>query len=167
MVLIWAKYLNEFSKGTLSTKINLWKKGTLVNSKDLFIVSGILFCLTNALMISVLRAVFGDYVYLIGNYRIYAALAILFTILLAFQKTNTVRTTYTILFVSIFYWLFSVYTYMPGVVSNQNRLTQSYLDFNSNKGGLGFTADQVSKFKLAETLQEFAKKGIYHPPKIN
>ncbi len=167
MVLIWAKYLNEFSKGTLSTKINLWKKGTLVNSKDLFIVSGILFCLTNALMISVLRAVFGDYVYLIGNYRIYAALAILFTILLAFQKTNTVRTTYTILFVSIFYWLFSVYTYMPGVVSNQNRLTQSYLDFNSNKSGLGFTADQVSKFKLAETLQEFAKKGIYHPPKIN
>ena len=166
MVLIWAKYLYEFGKGTLSTKINLWKKGTLVSSKDLFILSGILFCLTNALMISVLRAVFGDYVYLIGNYRIYAALAILFTILLAFQKINAVRTTYTILFVSIFYWGFSAYTYIPWVVANQNRLTQSYLDFNSNKGGLGFTAEQVNKYKLAETLQEFEKKGIYHPPKI-
>ena len=166
MVLIWAKYLYEFGKGTLSTKINLWKKGTLVSSKDLFILSGILFCLTNALMISVLRAVFGDYVYLIGNYRIYAALAILFTILLAFQKINAVRTTYTILFVSIFYWGFSAYTYIPWVVANQNRLTQSYLDFNSNKGGLGFRAEQVNKYKLAETLQEFEKKGIYHPPKI-
>ena len=166
MVLIWAKYLYEFGKGTLSTKINLWKKGTLVSSKDLFILSCILFCLTNALMISVLRAVFGDYVYLIGNYRIYAALAILFTILLAFQKINAVRTTYTILFVSIFYWGFSAYTYIPWVVANQNRLTQSYLDFNSNKGGLGFTAEQVNKYKLAETLQEFEKKGIYHPPKI-
>lgn len=167
IVLIWAKYLYEFSKGSISTKIILWKKGTLVSSKNLFILSGILFCLTNALMISVLRAVFGDYVYLIGNYRIYAALAILFTILLAFQKTNAVRTTYTILFVSIFYWVFSAYTYIPWVVTNQNRLTQSYLDFNSNKGGLGFTAKQVSEFKLAETLQEFEKKGIYHPPKIN
>ena len=166
MVLIWAKYLYEFGKGTLSTKINLWKKGTLVSSKDLFILSGILFCLTNALMISVLRAVFGDYVYLIGNYRIYAALAILFTILLAFQKINAVRTKYTILFVSIFYWGFSAYTYIPWVVANQNRLTQSYLDFNSNKGGLGFAAEQVNKYKLAETLQEFEKKGIYHPPKI-
>ena len=167
MVLIWAKYLYEFGKGSISMKIILWKKGTLVSSKDLFILSGILFCLTNALMISVLRAVFGDYVYLIGNYRIYAALAILLTILLAFQKTNAVRTTYTILFVSIFYWVFSAYTYIPWVVTNQNRLTQSYLDFNSNKGGLGFTAKQVSEFKLAETLQEFEKKGIYHPPKIN
>lgn len=166
IVLIWAKYLHEFGKGTLSTKINLWKKGTLVSSKDLFILSGILFCLTNALMISVLRAVFGDYVYLIGNYRIYAALAILFTILLAFQKINAVRTKYTILFVSIFYWGFSAYTYIPWVVANQNRLTQSYLDFNSNKGGLGFRAEQVNKYKLAETLQEFEKKGIYHPPKI-
>jgi hypothetical protein len=118
-------------------------------------------------MISVLRAVFGDYVYLIGNYRIYAALAILFTILLAFQKTNAVRTTYTILFVSIFYWGFSAYTYIPGIITNQRRLQKSYLDFNSNKGGLGFTAKQVSEFKLAETLQEFEIKGIYHPPKIN
>jgi hypothetical protein len=40
------------------------------------------------------------------------------------------------------------------------------MEFISNKGGLGFTAEQVSKFKLAETLQEFEKKEIYHPPKI-
>ncbi|NBW03999.1 MAG: hypothetical protein EBR87_09895 [Cytophagia bacterium] len=167
IVLIWVKFLYEFSKGPLSTKMSLWKKGTLVGSKDLFILSGILFCLTNALMISVLRAVFGDYVYLIGNYRIYAALACMFTILLAVQKIKTTRTTYTLLFVSIFYWGFSAFTYIPEVIANKQRLTQSYMDFNSNKGGLGFTAEQVSKFKLAETLQEFEKKGIYHPLKSN
>ena len=166
IVLIWAKFLYEFSKGPISTKIILWKKGMLMNSKDLFILSGILFCLTNALMISILRAVFGDYVYLIGNYRIYAALACMFTILLAVQKINATRTTYTLLFVSIFYWGFSANSYIPWVATNQNRLTQSYQDFNSNKGGLGFTSEQVRKFKLAETLQEFEKKGIYHPPKI-
>lgn len=166
IVLIWAKFLSVFCKGTMSNKISHWKKGTLVSSNGLFILSGILFCLTNALMISVLRAVFGDYVYLIGNYRIYAVLACLFTILLAFQQTNAVRTTYTILFVSIFYWGFSAYTYLPWVIANQNRLIKSYLDFNSNKGGLGFTAKQVSEFKLAKTLQEFEKKGIYHPPKL-
>ncbi len=166
IVLIWANFLYEFGKWPISTKIILWKKGMLMNSKDLFILSGILFCLTNALMISVLRAVFGDYVYLIGNYRIYAALAILFTILLAVQKINSVRTTYTLLFVSIFYWGFSAFTYIPEVIANKQRLTQSYMDFNSNKGGLGFTGEQVSKFKLAETLQAFEKKGIYYPPKI-
>ncbi len=166
IVLIWANFLYEFGKWPISTKIILWKKGMLMNSKDLFILSGILFCLTNALMISVLRAVFGDYVYLIGNYRIYAALALLFTILLAVQKINATRTTYTLLFVSIFYWGFSAFTYIPEVIANKQRLTQSYMDFNSNKGGLGFTAEQVSKFKLAETLQEFEKKGIYYPPKI-
>ena len=166
IVLIWANFLYEFGKWPISTKIILWKKGMLMNSKDLFILSGILFCLTNALMISVLRAVFGDYVYLIGNYRIYAALALLFTILLAVQKINATRTTYTLLFVSIFYWGFSAFTYIPEVIANKHRLTQSYMEFNSNKGGLGFTAEQVSKFKLAETLQEFEKKGIYYPPKI-
>jgi len=164
--LIWAKFFYEFSKGPLSTKISLWKKGILVGSKDLFILSGILFCLTNALMISVLRAVFGDYVYLIGNYRIYAALACMFTILLAVQKLKTARTTYTILFVSICYWAISAYTYIPTVVANKHRLTKSYIDFSTNKGGLGFTSEQVRKFKLAETLQEFEKKGISHPPKI-
>ena len=166
IVLIWANFLYEFGKWPISTKIILWKKGMLMNSKDLFILSGILFCLTNALMISVLRAVFGDYVYLIGNYRIYAALALLFTILLAVQKINATRTTYTLLFVSIFYWGFSAFTYIPEVIANKQRLTQSYMDFNSNKGGLGFTGEQVSKFKLAETLQAFEKKGIYYPPKI-
>ena len=167
IVVIWLKYVYQFCLGSVSDKLENWRKGKLLSENDLFILSGILFCFTNALMISVLRAVFGDYVYLIGNYRIYAALAILFTILLAFQKINAVRTKYTILFVSIFYWGFSAYTYIPWVVANQNRLTQSYLDFNSNKGGLGFTAEQVNKYKLAETLQEFEKKGIYHPPKIN
>jgi hypothetical protein len=118
-------------------------------------------------MISVLRAVFGDYVYLIGNYRIYAALGFLFTILLAFQQPNAISKANLILLVAIGYWGFSAFTYIPEVIANKQRLTQSYIEFNSNKGGLGFTAEQVSKFKLAETLQEFEKIGIYHPPKIN
>lgn len=166
IVVIWLKYVYQFCLGSVSDKLENWRKGKLLSENDLFILSGILFCFTNALMISVLRAVFGDYVYLIGNYRIYAALGFLFTTLLTFQQPNAIRKTYLILIVSIGYWGFSAYTYIPWVVANQNRLTQSYLEFNSNKGGMGFTAEQVNKYKLAETLQEFEKKGIYHPPKI-
>lgn len=166
IVVIWLKYVYQFCLGSVSDKLESWRKGKLLSENDLFILSGILFCFTNALMISVLRAVFGDYVYLIGNYRIYAALGFLFTTLLTFQQPNAIRKTYLILIVSIGYWGFSAYTYIPWVVANQNRLTQSYLEFNSNKGGMGFTAEQVNKYKLAETLQEFEKKGIYHPPKI-
>ena len=166
IVVIWLKYVYQFCLGSVSDKLENWRKGKLLSENDLFILSGILFCFTNALMISVLRAVFGDYVYLIGNYRIYAALGFLFTTLLTFQQPNAIRKTYLILIVSIGYWGFSAYTYIPWVFANQNRLTQSYLEFNSNKGGMGFTAEQVNKYKLAETLQEFDKKGIYHPPKI-
>ena len=166
IVVIWLKYVYQFCLGSVSDKLENWRKGKLLSENDLFILSGILFCFTNALMISVLRAVFGDYVYLIGNYRIYAALGFLFTTLLTFQQPNAIRKTYLILIVSIGYWGFSAYTYIPWVFANQNRLTQSYLEFNSNKGGMGFRAEQVNKYKLAETLQEFEKKGIYHPPKI-
>jgi hypothetical protein len=162
---IWLKYVYQFCLGSISDKLENWRKGKLLRANNLFILSGILFCFTNALMISVLRAVFGDYVYLIGNYRIYAALGFLFTTLLTFQQPNAIRKTYLILMVSIGYWGFSSLTYIPEVIANKQRLTQSYMEFNSNKGGLGFTAEQVSKFKLAETLQEFEKKGIYHPPK--
>jgi hypothetical protein len=163
---IWLKYIYQFCLGSVSDKLENWRKGILFSANDLFILSGILFCFTNALMISVLRAVFGDYVYLIGNYRIYAALGFLFTILLTFQQPHAIRKTYLILIVAIGYWGFSAFTYIPEVIANKQRLTQSYMEFNSNKGGLGFTAEQVSKFKLAETLQEFEKIGIYHPPKI-
>jgi hypothetical protein len=166
IVIIWLKYVYQFCQGSVSDTLENWKKGILVSANDLFILSGILFCFTNALMISVLRAVFGDYVYLIGNYRIYAALGFLFTTLLTFQQPNAIRKTYLILIISIGYWGVSAITYLPELIANKQRLTQSYIEFNSNKGGLGFTAEQVQKFKLAQTLQEFEKKGIYHPPKI-
>jgi len=166
IVSIWLKEVYQFCLGSISDKLENWKKGILLSANDLFILSGILFCFTNALMISVLRAVFGDYVYLIGNYRIYAALGFLFTTLLTFQQPNAIRKANLILIVAIGYWGFSAFTYIPEVIANKQRLTKSYMEFNSNKGGLGFTAEQVSKFKLAETLQEFEKKGIYHPPII-
>lgn len=164
LVFIWLTFLYRFFKLPTSDLVKNWKNGNLVKPRDLFILSGILFCITNALMISVLRSVFGDYVYLIGNYRIYASLACLFTCLLAFQQTISVRIKYLTLMVSICYWAISAYTYIPSVIANKQRLTQSYIDFSTNKGGLGFTAKQVSQFGLAKTLEEFEKQGIYHPP---
>jgi hypothetical protein len=164
LVFTWISFLYRFIKVHSSELLKNWKNGNLVSPTDLFILSGILFCLTNALMISVLRSVFGDYVYLIGNYRIYASLACLFTCLLAFQQTIPIRTKYISLFISICYWGISAYTYIPGIIATKQRLSQSYIDFHSNKGGLGFTAEQVSQFKLAETLRDFEKEGIYHPP---
>jgi hypothetical protein len=45
-------------------------------------------------------------------------------------------------------------------MNRQNNIISSINVLN-----LKVNAQQVSKFKLAKTLQEFEKKGIYHAPK--
>ena len=166
LVLFWGKLLFDFSKGSTQIKIKSWKNGTLLNSNVLFILSGLLFCLTNALAISILRSEFGGYAYLIGNYRIYSVLALAFTILMYFQQIHSYKKLIFISFMAIIFWGFSFYTYLPEIINRKNFLNQSYLDFKSNKDGLGFSAKQIKKNKITEILNEFEKKGIYHPPKI-
>jgi len=166
LVLFWGKLLFDFSKGSTQIKIKNWKNGTLLNSNVLFILSGLLFCLTNALAISILRSEFGGYAYLIGNYRIYSVLAISFTTLMYFQQIHSYKKLILISFMAIIFWGFSFYTYLPEIMNRKNFLIQSYLDFKSNKGGLGFSAKQIEKYKITEIINEFEKKGIYHPPKI-
>ena len=166
LVLFWAKLLFDFSKGSTQIKLKSWKNGTLLNSNVLFILSGLLFCLTNALAISILRSEFGGYAYLIGNYRIYSVLALAFTILMYFQRIHSYKKLILISFMAIFFWGFSFYTYLPEIINRKKFLIQSYSDFKSNKDGLGFSAKQIEKYKITEILNEFAKKGIYHPPKI-
>ena len=166
LVSFWGKLLFDFSKGSTQIKIKSWKNGTLLNSNVLFILSGLLFCLTNALAISILRSEFGGYAYLIGNYRIYSVLAIAFTILMYFQQIHSYKKMIFISFMALIFWGFSFYTYLPEIINRKNFLIQSYLDFKSNKDGLGFSAKQIEKYKITEILNEFEKKGIYHPPKI-
>jgi hypothetical protein len=166
LVLFWGKLLYEFSKGSTQMKLKSWKNGTLLNSNVLFTLSGILFCLTNALAISVLRSEFGEYAYLIGNYRIYPVLAIAFTCLMYFQQTHSYRKMLFISLMAIIFWGFSFKTYIPEIINRKKYMMQSYLDFKSNKDGLGFTAKQIEKYKITEILNTFEKKGIYHPPKI-
>ena len=166
LVSFWGKLLFDFSKGSTQIKIKSWKNGTLLNSNVLFILSGLLFCLTNALAISILRSEFGGYAYLIGNYRIYSVLAIAFTILMYFQQIHSYKKMIFISFMAFIIWGFSFYTYLPEIINRKNFLIQSYLDFKSNKDGLGFSAKQIEKYKITEILNEFEKKGIYHPPKI-
>jgi len=166
LVLFWAKLLFDFLKGSTQIKIKSWKNGTLLNSNVLFILSGLLFCLTNALAISILRSEFGGYAYLIGNYRIYSVLALAFTILMYFQRIHSYKKLILISFIAIFFWGFSFYTYLPEIINRKKFLIQSYSDFKSNKDGLGFSAKQIEKYKITEILNEFAKKGIYYPPKI-
>ena len=166
LVSFWGKFLFDFSKGSTQIKIKSWKNGTLLNSNVLFILSGLLFCLTNALAISILRSEFGGYAYLIGNYRIYSVLAIAFTILMYLQQIHSYKKMIFISFMALIFWGFSFYTYLPEIINRKNFLIQSYLDFKSNKDGLGFSAKQIEKYKITEILNEFEKKGIYHPPKI-
>ena len=166
LVSFWGKLLFDFSKGSTQIKIKSWKNGTLLNSNVLFILSGLLFCLTNALAISILSSEFGGYAYLIGNYRIYSVLAIAFTILMYFQQIHSYKKMIFISFMALIFWGFSFYTYLPEIINRKNFLIQSYLDFKSNKDGLGFSAKQIEKYKITEIINEFAKKGIYHPPKI-
>jgi hypothetical protein len=164
LVMFWGKLLYDFSKGPLKNKINQWKNGTLLNSNVLFILSTILFFLINALAISILRSEYGEYTYLIGNYRIYSVLAVAFTMLMYFQYNLSTRRIQFILIIAIIYWGFSFKTYLPEIKKRKTYLAQSYEDFKSNKDGLGFTAKQIEQYKITEILIKFEKEGIYHPP---
>jgi hypothetical protein len=83
-----------------------------------------------------------------------------------FQQTHSYRKMLFISLMAIIFWGFSFKTYIPEIINRKKYMMQSYLDFKSNKDGLGFTAKQIEKYKITEILNTFEKKGIYHPPKI-
>ncbi len=143
-------------------QLNKWRSRDLVNPSILFISAMLGFCLMNALAISIMRSSSGEFVYLIGNYKIYPTLALLFVYLLAFHVWKSFGV-YRYLFVclSFVFWSFSIWNSLTDVAKRRVTLAAEYQKLMYGKGGLGFTDAQQAKFGIVKTMKYFESKQMY------
>jgi hypothetical protein len=116
----------------------------------------------NALAISIMRSSSGEFVYLIGNYKIYPTLALLFVYLLALHVWKSFGV-YRYLFVclSFVFWSFSIWNSFTDVAKRRVTLAAEYQKLMNGKGGLGFTDAQQAKFGIVKTMKYFESKQMY------
>ena len=137
-----------------------WKLGNLVGTKDLILLGMLSFFMLNAIMISILRARFGDFVFLIGNYKIYPTLNLIFIYLLITPMLNK-QFCQGVLCFSVLLWIGSILVYTPEIKKRDRDLKASYHLMKTGKEGLGFSAESLKKFRIVDVFNEFEKKGIY------
>jgi hypothetical protein len=140
-----------------------WRTQTLTQAPVLFVFSMLVFCLMNAAAISILRSSFGEFVYLIGNYKIYPTLALVFVYLLVLLswKPDSVRMGGVLIF-SIVFWVASIRNSWSDVQERKQMLKRDYASIRAGGGGLGFTAEQQAKFGVDKVLTFFEANGNYH-----
>ena len=149
-------------QSTWKVQLHKWRSGDLVNSNILFISAMLGFCLMNALAISILRSSWGEFVYLIGNYKIYPTLAMVFVYLLALHVWKSVSIyRYLILFLSIIFWSFSLKNSFQEVRNRKVTLAVEYQKLMNGKGGLGFTDAQQATFGVVNAMKYFESKHMY------
>jgi hypothetical protein len=139
-----------------------WRAQTLTQAPMLFVFSMLVFCLMNAAAISILRSSFGEFVFLIGNYKIYPTLALVFVYLLVLLswKPDSVRMGGVLIF-SIVFWVASIGNSWGDVSRRKQMLLHDYASIRDGGIGLGFTAEQQSRFGVDKILKYFETKGIY------
>ncbi len=151
------------SQTTIQELYLKWKSKQLVNINILFISSILVFCIMNALAISILRSSAGSFVYLSGNYKIYPTLALLFIYLFslnAFRIFSSCR--YFIVCLSFLFWSFSIWNSYQDVSARKPMLSISYQKLMKREGGLGFTDEQQAKFGVVKAMKYFESKHMYH-----
>lgn len=128
----------------------------------LFVISMLLFCLMNAGAISILRSSWGEFVYLIGNYKIYPTLALVFVYLLVLLawKPSSIQVAWVSIF-SIIFWGLSIANSFEDVRHRKVMLQNENAHFRKGEVGLGFTAQQQKDFGIDKIMRFFESKGIY------
>lgn len=139
-----------------------WRSQTLTQGPMLFVFSMLVFCLMNAGAIGVLRSSFGAYVFLIGNYKIYPTLALVFVYLLVLLSGKILPARMGIVLIFSFtFWIFSIGNSWEDVKARKQMLLRDYASIRNGGVGLGFTAKQQSRFGVANVLKYFETKGMY------
>ena len=140
-----------------------WRTQTLTQAPVLFVFSMLVFCMMNAAAISILRSSFGEFVYLIGNYKIYPTLALVFVYLLVLLSWKPVSGRMGgVLIFSIVFWVASLWNSWADVQERKRMLKRDYASIRAGGGGLGFTAEQQAKFGVDKVLTFFEANGKYH-----
>jgi len=102
-IIMWI-LIRFISQEGFKSILSRWRTKTLTQAPWLFVSAMLLFCLMNAVAISLLRSSFGEFVFLIGNYKIYPTLALVFVyllMLLAWQQVAK-RLTWVLVFSIVF-----------------------------------------------------------------
>ena len=159
-ILLWTFVRFVYQTG-LQEIVVRWRAKTLTQAPILFVVAMLVFCLMNAAAISILRSSFGEFVYLIGNYKIYPTLALVFVYLLVMLTWGQVIMRFVAVF-SVMFWLLSIGNSLGDVQERKRMLEKEYILFRAGGAGLGFSAGQQAKFRVAEVLKDFESKGVYH-----
>ncbi len=163
LVVVGLAFLKYIRKYTYFQMIKLWKDGTLASSQELFPISMFLFCLINALVISVLRSSFGDFVYLISNYKIYPTLALIFVYMIAvFSWKKVKQGNLIIIMASIVFWAASIANSLSDVQSRSISLRKDSEKVRKGGDGLGFSAAQQEMLGIQEAMHYLESNGIYH-----
>ena len=140
-----------------------WTSGELANKHQLFLAGCLTFCILNGVLLALLRSKSGPFVFLIGNYKIIATLAMLLTYVLASHLVSSNFTTKLVLPVAVLFWLSSIITYYPAIKNRKECLLNDYQTFIHDKQGLGFSKENVKKYELHLMMVQMLDKGEYIP----
>lgn len=152
----------KVKKHSFSNLILIWKKGGLISPTLLFLFAMLLYCILNAIMISVLRSSFGTFVYLIGNYKIIPTFALVLSYLIWLHiGTRSKRHLNLVIGLSILFWAGSWLNSLEDVKYRKAKLIEDSQNFKLGKGGLGFTAEQVKKYELDKIMLYLKQKEVY------
>lgn len=156
--------LYQFVKARgFSQLIQRWNDKKFAQAPALFIISMLLFIMMNAGAISILRSSFGEYVFLIGNYKIYPTLALVFVYALSiYAWPEILKQLRWVIVGGMVFWAASIWNSLGDIRQRKATLMHEYASFRKGGAGLGFTAQQQKTYGLGEIIQFLESKGIYH-----
>lgn len=165
IIILWGFQRWVFIKAlkTYPSLLNRWTSQEMANPSQLFLAGCLTFCLLNGVLLAVLRSKYGPFVFLIGNYKIIATLAMLLTYVLSTHLVSSNFTTKWVLPVAMIFWLSSIITYYPAIKSRKEFLLQDYQSFIHEKQGLGFSKENVKKYDLHLMMVQMLNKGEFKP----
>ncbi len=165
IIIIWGfqRWIFTNTEKKYSSFSQRWTSGELANSHQLFLAGCLTFCILNGVLLALLRSKSGPFVFLIGNYKIIATLAMLLTYVVSTHLVSSVFTTKWVLPVAIVFWISSIVTYYPAIKNRKEFLLQDYQSFIHDKQGLGFNKENVKKYELHLMMVQMIHKGEYIP----
>ncbi len=133
-----------------------------------FMLGVMVFLVSNALIIGLLRPRFGFFVMLVSNYKLYPAvfLSVCYLTFLAATVGSGVQKKgfRIVLYTSIFIWLISFYNYLPAISERRKYLLVSAYNQEHDAFGLGHIPFSKGAGYVDDLMKEMVSSGIYQYP---
>lgn len=140
------------------------------NGKELsaFTLGVLVFLISNALIIGLLRPRFGFFVMLVSNYKIYPAVFLSVTYLAFLTSTidsGLQKSGFKIaLVISLLIWCFSAFNYLPAISERRKYLLVNAYNQQHNAFGLGHIPFSNGAVYVDNLMKGLVEKGIYSYP---